>query len=212
MRCSTLFLLATILAGPAIADVALYSSNPANDALNDLVFSSGPYDGIGDSIILTAADVANYANVQFYNDGAAGTFDASLSFFNAGAPAGTQIGSPYTLTGLSIGANAELNATFQLGTLSVPADVVFILGVSDLSAGVDPGVELYADPTLAGSNTPDTAIFLQSAVFTQQSTGGAGSGNPFFELDEAPEPSMCLVTSAGLLALAGAAWRKRRRS
>jgi hypothetical protein len=211
MRCSALLLLAAILAGPAAADVALYSSNPANDALNDAIFSSG-YEGIGDSIVLTTAGVVSYANVQFYNDGVAGTFDASLSFFNTGAPVGAQIGSSYTLTGLSIGANSELNATFQLGNLSVPSSVVFILGVSNLSTSVDPGVELYSDPTLKGSNTPDTAIFLQSGVYTQQSTGGGGSGNPFFELYETPEPSMWLVTSAGLLALAGAAWRKRRRS
>jgi hypothetical protein len=116
------------------------------------------------------------------------------------------------LTGLSIGANSELNATFQLGTLSLPTDVVFLLGVSNLGAGVDPGVELYSDPTLAGSNTADTAIFLQSGVYTQQSTGAPGSGNPFFDLEEAPEPSMLLVLSAGMLALAAAGYRKHRRA
>jgi hypothetical protein len=199
-------------AGPAAAVTIYYdNTNPAQDALNDLVFSFGPYTGIGDSIVLTSAGNATNAAVQFYNDGSAGTFDASLLFFAAGSPVGTLIGSKYTLPGLSIGAGSELDANFQLGFLSVPQDLVFLLEVANVSAGVDPGVELYADPTNAGSNTADSAVFLQGiGDYSQQSTVDSGGGNPYFQLYQTPEPSTFFLMGSGLLA--AAAWRKRRRS
>jgi hypothetical protein len=195
---------------PATAGIVYYNNtNPSQDTLTDLVFSSGPYTGIGDSIGLTSAGIASAATVQFYNDASAGTFSASLLFFNAGLPVATEIGSPYTVNGISIGAGSELNVTFQLGALSLPSSVVFLVEVSNLTGGVDPGLELYSDPTIAGTNTADTAIFLQSAVYTQQSTGGGGSGNPYFDLVQSPEPSTWLpIAAVGLVA---AAWRKRRR-
>jgi hypothetical protein len=200
--------MATLFAGSASAGI-LYSTNPAADALNDVVFSSGPFTGIGDSIVLTGAGVANTAAVEFFNDGSAGTFNASLTFFNAGTPVGSEIGSAYNLTGLSIGSNSELDATFQLGSLTLPQDVVFLLEVSGLSAGVDPGVELDSDPTLAGSNTADTAIVLQGGTYSQEATGG---GNPYFELTSAtvPEPSSWLLIGSGLLG--ALALRKRQHS
>ncbi|MGP8244869.1 MAG: PEP-CTERM sorting domain-containing protein [Bryobacteraceae bacterium] len=212
MRTPSLFLLAALLAGPAGADtIILYNNtNPAQDVDNDLTFSSGPYDGIGDSITLAAnpfLQPATDAEIQFFNDGAAGTFDAMLLFFQAESPVGTQIGTTYEVTGISIAANSYATVDFNLGALTLPSDVVFLVEVSNVSAGVDPGLELYADPTIVGSNTPDSAIFLQGSTPTQQST--PGGGNPYFELTGAPEPSTWLLTGAGL---AAAVWWKRRRA
>jgi hypothetical protein len=72
--------------------------------------------------------------------------------------------------------------------------------------GVDPGVELYSDPTTAGSNTPNTAVFLQGTDYFQSAT--PGGGNPYFRLSAAPEPATWLLAGGGL---AAAAWRKRWR-
>jgi hypothetical protein len=213
MRSPAIFLAAALFAGPAFANgVILYYDNatPAQDALNAVVFSSGPYTGIGDSIGLTSAGSANSASVEFFNGASAGTFDASLLFFNVGSPVGTQIGSAYDLAGLYIGANSELDVNFQLGNLNLPSNVVFILEVSNVTGGADPGVELYSNPTIVGTNTPDTVIVFQDGVFTQVSTGGGGSGNPYFGLELTPEPSTWwLMVGAGL---AAAVWRKFRRS
>jgi hypothetical protein len=212
MRSPAIFLAAALFAGPAFANsVILYYDNatPAQDALNAVVFSSG-YTGIGDSIGLTSAGSANVASVEFYNDASAGTFDASLLFFNVGSPVGTQIGSSYDLANLSIGAGSELDVNFQLGNLDLPSQVVFILEVYNVAGGADPGVELYSNPTIVGTNTPDTVIVYQGGVFSQESTGGGGSGNPYFVLELTPEPSTWwLVAGAGL---AAAVWRKFRRS
>jgi hypothetical protein len=206
MRKLALFLLGVLFAATAAAGALYDNTNPAQDILNDLVFSAGPYDGIGDSIVLTGSGVANIAEVQFFNDGAAGTFDASLEFFQAGAPVGTPIGSAFNVTGISIGSNAELNVAFQLGAFTVPANLVFLVQIANVAAGVDPGLELYSDPTLAGSNLADTAVVLQGSLFSQQATGG---GNPFFQLSQTPEPSTWLLAGVGLAFTAARLWRRR---
>jgi hypothetical protein len=213
MRNPAICLAAALFAAPAVANSAILTyydnATPAQDAQNAVVFSSGPYTGIGDSIGLSTAGSASSATVEFYNDASAGTFNVSLLFFNAGSPVGTQIGSGYNLAGVSIGANSELDLNFQLGNLLLPSNLVFILEVSGVTGGADPGVELYSDPTIVGTNTPDTVIVYQGGVFSQESTGPAGSGNPYFDLTLTPEPSTWwLVAGAGL---AAAVWRKFRR-
>ena len=213
MRKAALFLLLALAAGPASAGTVYYASNPANDTGASLAFSAGPYDGIGDSIGLGSSLFGTDAILQLFNDGGSdGTFDATLTFFQAGSPVGAQIGSPFTLTGNTVAAGSYVDLDFALGYLSLPANVVFLLQVTNASTGVDLGVELYSNPTSIGTNTADTFIALQGSTYSQLSTGGAGSGNPFFELSGVPEPSTWMLAGVGL---ALTAWRRagaRRRA
>jgi hypothetical protein len=204
MRNAALFLLLALAAGPAGAGTFYYASSPTNDTGASLTFSSGPYDGIGDSIGLTSPIAGTDAILQLFNDGASGgTFDATLTFFQVGPPVGDQIGSSFTLTGNAVGALSYVNLDFTLGYQSLPANLVFILQVSNVSSGVDLGLELYSDPTLVGANIADTAIVHDNTGYNQVPTGG---GNPYFELSGVPEPSTWVLAGAGLVL---AAWRKK---
>jgi PEP-CTERM motif-containing protein len=189
-----------LVAATGHASIIYYdNTNPANDTLTDTVYSAGPYAGIGDSITLAGAGLgATGALAEFYNDGSAGTFDATLQFFAAGSPVGAPIGSTFTLAGINVGSNAYADVDFQLGGLNLPANIVFILGVANVEDGVDPGVELYSGPAGVGSNTQDSQIILQDGGYTEGTTG-QGGGNPYFELSAAvPEPSTWLLAAAGL--------------
>lgn len=210
MRNSALLLLliSILFAATAHASIIYYYDNttPANDTTTDTVYSSGPYQGVGDTISLASPGVdATDALAEFYNDGSAGTFDATLQFFQAGSPVGAEIGTEYTITGISVLANSYADVDFQLGGLNLPTNVVFILGVANVGEGVDPGVELYTGPSV-GSNTPDTQIVLQGGLYSQ----GAAGGNPYFELTSSvPEPSTWLLAAVGFGA---AVWSRRRRT
>ena len=190
MRSVTILILSAIFAASAGAGTAFYDniSSPSIDTLTDLAFSAGPYDGIGDSVALTGPGVADSAALQLFNDGAAGTFDATLLFFNTGAPVSTQFGGGFTETGLAADANSYVNLSFTGLNLAVPQNFVFVLTLANVTSGVDLGLELYSG-TAVGSNTPDTAIVLQQSAFTQVSTGGDGSGNPALQLSSVPEPA-----------------------
>ncbi len=199
-------LIALLFAASAQASIVYYdNANPANDTFTDPVFSSG-YDGIGDSItslspVLDATD----ALVQFYNDGAAGIFDATLQFFETGSPVGAQIATPFTVTRISAASNDYTNVDFRLGGLNLPAGVVFMVTISNVDEGVNLGLELYSGLPDVGSNTSGQAIFLQGATYSRQETGG---GNPYFALSSsAPEPSTWLLAIAGI----GATWWKSSR-
>jgi hypothetical protein len=206
MRVSNLFLVAVLFAGHATANTVYYdNTSPANDTLTDIDFSVG-YNGIGDSITIEGSGLAvTDAFAEFYNDGTDGTFDATLAFFQAGSPVGSQIGGSYTVTGIAAAAGTYENVDFALGSVNLPTNFVFVLEVANLTEGVDPGVELYNDPTNVGSNTANTAVVLQSSAYSQQDTTG---GNPYFQLASiTPEPSTWLLAAVGLSAVL---WRKRR--
>jgi hypothetical protein len=213
MRSLTILVLAALFAGSASANgfIVLYDNTnaPAADTFTSLSYSAGPYDGIGDSITLASPGTASDAFLQLFNNGTDGTFDASLLFFNAGAPVGTQIGTTYTQTGLTAGANSYVNLAFNNLNLVLPANIVYILELTNVTSGVDLGLELYSGAA-AGSNISDTAIVLQGSSFMQTSTGDTGAGNPAFELTEltpTPEPSTWLLAGLGLFA---AVWKSRR--
>ena len=81
------------LAGTSAASAATFLfSNTTTDTFNTLLYSVGPYTGIGDQIQLTAAGAADTALLQLYNFGSAGTFDLLLRFYEVGAPVSGQSG------------------------------------------------------------------------------------------------------------------------
>jgi len=212
MRNPTILLLAILFSGPAPAStIALYDNthSPAADTNNDLTYSAGGYDGIGDAITLTVSGVATSARIQLYNEGTAGTFDALLLFYNAGSPVGTPIGS-YSLTDIPAGENAYVDVVFDGLNLTVPLDLVYILQVANLSSGLDLGAELYSG-TAVGTNRADSALVQVGSSIGAVSTGGYG--NPAFELTSetesaVPEPSTWLATGTALLLCL--CWKGRR--
>jgi hypothetical protein len=194
--------------GVARASIVVYAN--ATTDLNwglDLV---GFQDGVGDSIVLDNNSPLGHAQVQIYNAGASGTFDATLQFFQVGAPVGLQIGSDYTVTGVSADAASLFFVDFALDHLNLPDDVVFMVSVANVSSGVAPQLEFYGSSPVVGSNTADQAVVYRTGAYSVEDVSGVGGGNPYLVLTAAPEPGEWVLMGSGLLGLL--AYARRRRS
>jgi hypothetical protein len=180
MRSELIFLLLT-LASFASADTILYD-NTATDTFNTILFSVGPYDGVGDRVELTSAGVANTASVQLFNAGGPGSFDAWLRFYAVGSPAGPQIGPDFVLGGLTAIGGDVIDLNFSLSALPVPKQVIFILGVTSVDAGVDLGVNMF-EPPAVGSSDNTFALVANGSIVSVATTGE----NVFFQLRGVPD-------------------------
>lgn len=187
------------LSTAAAASAGVIYSNTTTDTFGTLLFSVGPYTGIGDQIQLTAASNADTGRVQMYNSGGAGTFDAILRFYQVGAPVGTQIGSSYTLTGIASTGGDVIDLTFALGTLALPQDLIFVASVNNVSGGMDLGLNMFEPPTVGSSG--NAFLIVHAGTFSQSVSA---SENVFFELSVAdvPEPSTVVLIGFGLAAVA----------
>ena len=115
---------------------------------------------MGDSITLGGTDrVLNSATVQFYNRlDAKGTFSATMSFYEAGSPAGAPIGGPYIVNdipGVDI-----YNVTFTNLNLLVPDNLVFVVGISNVKGNIDLGLNDYTAHSPGSSD--DSAIVVNN--------------------------------------------------
>lgn len=189
----TLFL--SVLALAVSLEAATLYDNTTIDTFHTLVFSTGPYDAIGDQIQLVSAGEATLAHVQLYNAGSAGTFDAILRFYAAGG----QLGGDFLLTDMPSAGNDVLDLTFGLGGLPLPGEVVFLLSIANASAGTDLGVNLFEPPTAGSSDNTFLVVDL----------GGIGPAlsdgeNVYFRLEgtSVPEPSTLALGGLGVLFLA----------
>lgn len=205
-----LFLLTLTIAEAGTASAAeIVYSNTTTDTLGTLVFSTGPYSKIGDQIQLGGTNRnLEQASVQFFNLGSAGTFDATLRFFEIGAPVGTQIGSGFQLTNLSIGTSDILNVVFSNLNLLVPSNLIFTIEVGSLGVGVDLGLTTF-DPPTVGVSLNTTAVFETGTGFSLLNVA-APDGNPYLELragEAVPEPATLLLTGVTLLGVLS--WRRR---
>jgi hypothetical protein len=203
-------ILAALFAVPGRANVIVYNNGTVDTAFGlDLI--SG-YDAVGDSITLqnnTPGLLLNFAQAEFFNIGAAGTFDATLQFFQTGSPVGLQIGTDYTVTGIDIDEFSYADVIFSLPNITLPDNVAFMLSAANLSPGVQLEVELYGPTPSIGSNTPGSAIGLNGSSYSVVDTAGIGGGNPFLLLQQTPEPGETALIGSGLLAMA--AYLRRRR-
>ncbi|MBI4910059.1 MAG: PEP-CTERM sorting domain-containing protein [Acidobacteria bacterium] len=213
-RITLSLLFAITLAGQAFG--AVVYSNVTNDLGQSLSYFQGSYTQIGDQIQLAGTNrLATLASVEFYNAGAAGTFDTTLRFFNVGPnvanPVGSQIGGDFTLTGIAAPLGGGLTGfvvSFALPSLLVPTDLIFTLSIANQSNGVDiVGPDLYGGPTI-GISDPTFAIARDANGFLQANFQDA---NLYFELqadaDTAiPEPATSGLAGAAILGL----WLLRR--
>jgi len=179
-------------------------SNTTTDTGDTLAYAANGFTQIGDQIMLAGPASDRYATsgtVQFFSDGGAGTFDATLQLYAVGAPVGAQIGSDFNITGISAPAGDVVNVTFDLGGILVPDNLIFVVSVANFSAGVDIlGVDMFEPPTI-GVSDPTFAIANDG---TGLSTVGTPNEDVYFELQATtPEPGSLLLCAAGGLVLFG---------
>lgn len=200
MKLSLLF--AGLVTATALQAAPVYN-NTTTDTLNTVVYSSGGFSDIGDQIHLAGTErIGDNAATQFYNLGSDGTFVAHLNLY--GLPAnntdvvGNLLGS-FTANG-SLTTNSSVDVSWLLAGLNLPDDLIFSITLSNVSQGMDLGLNLFDAPTV-GSSSNQFLIVKGGSGFDKASTG-ANIDNVYFQLNASspnriPEPG-----STGLIFLA----------
>lgn len=196
----------------ARAGTTILYDNTTTDTGDTVLYSIGPYTALGDQIHLSFPGLASQAEVQMFNNGNAGAFDAELDFFEAGAPVGSQIGSS-TLTGISsVGADV-IDMTFDLSTMpNVPQDIIFTVSIANSTPGMDLGVDMF-DPPAVGSSDNTFMIAGTGGAYSELPVSGE---NVYFQLSgttsvSAPEPSTLALLVAYVPAMWFCQWPTARR-
>jgi hypothetical protein len=204
-----LAVLAVFGSAAAMATNIVYS-NTTTDTLDTVFFSVGPYSELGDQIHLGGTDrLATSAVVQFFNNGATSTFDATLHLYNLGSPVGSQIGS-FTTSGITGTGGAVFNVTFLALNVAVPDDLIFTVSVSNIAGAADLGVDMFEPPTIGTSD--NTFMIANQKGFSKLTTPNE---NVFFELDATtlpvPEPSVVVMVAFGIIFLLSG-WNRFRKA
>ena len=218
MKCALLwFALLSLACAPGAWGSILLYDNTTTDTGDTQLYSVGSYIALGDEIQLISAGTANQAEVELFNNGGAGTFDAELDLFDIGAPVGAQIGSSDLTDITSVGGDV-LNLTFNLGALTVPQNLIFTVSVrnqlpDDVNAPLDLGVDMFEPPTVGTSNPSFMIAETSGPSFFQLTTTDEDvyfqlSGIPVVMV--APEASSLILLATGLL-FVGASRRMSRR-
>ncbi len=205
------YLLVVLCLVTGVCRAAPVYDNTSVDTLYSVMFSAG-YGQLGDQVQLAAPSQLASLETQFFNLGADTTFDATLRFYSTGTL--TQIGSSFTVIGLFIGAFESLNVAFSnLGGLDVPADVIAMLSIGNLSADGDLGLNLFNPPTVGSSS--NQWLFADAGAGLVEVTTSAGIDNVYFRISavsaptqDVPEPStiwLVLALMPGLVC-----WRQRQ--
>lgn len=205
------FVLLTLGLGSRLLASTLLYDNTTTDTGDTLLYSVGNYVALGDQIQLVSAGTATQAEVQLFNNGTGGTFDAELDLFNVGAPVGSFLGSSQ-LTGISSTGMDVLNLTFDFGAgIAVPQDLIWTVSISNTSPGMDLGVDFYEPPTTGFS---DNTFMIAATSGPSYFQLGTNMENVFFQLSGAtstPEGSSFTLLGSALLVV-GIGWRLRSRS
>jgi hypothetical protein len=184
-------LLAAFALPSALWSAPVYD-NSATDTLLTYVYSVGPYSEIGDAVTLGGTDrTLTDASVQFFNLGAAGgTFDATLRLYSLSQ---NPLGS-FQNTGLTIGGTDILTVSFSGLNLTVPDAFIFTVGVSNVAAGLDLGLNAFEPPGVGQSDSE--SIIVDGGTGLAESLTARGQGNLYFVANaitpgphRVPEPS-----------------------
>lgn len=196
----------------ARAEMTVLYDNTTTDTGDTVLYSTGPYTALGDQIHLLSPGLASQAEVQMFNNGSAGTFNAELDLFQVGGPVGSQIGSS-SLTGIVSTGSDVIDMTFDLSTmLSVPQDMIFTVSIGNPTPGMDLGVDMFEPPTVGSSD--NTFMIVESGgTYSQLSVN---SENVYFQLSgtasiSAPEPSSLTLLATCLPAMWFCQWLTARR-
>lgn len=208
--------LAFIGAGASPAATIVYD-NTATDTFRTYFYSVGPYVGIGDSITLGGTDrVLDSATVQFYNNfKSTGTFSATMNFYEAGSPVGAPIGGQYVVDNIVIPSLDVFNVTFTNLNLLVPDNLVFLVGITNVTGQVDLGLNAFTAPSPGSSD--DAALVVANASVIQTGATVLGEGNLYLVLDAntpstgVPEPGTVSLVGGALIGVLAIA-RKRNAS
>jgi hypothetical protein len=198
MTMKTALLLVSLLASVTLHASTVYS-NTTTDTGGTVFYSTGPYVQIGDNITLAGTErAANFATAEFFDGGAgSGTFDATLRFFNAGSPVGSQIGGAFTVTGTTIASGNVVDVTWNVGGLVLPTNVVFTISEANVASGLDLGFTLFEPPTVGSSSNQFFIVSTNGITYSQASQGNS-QDNLFFFLDASPvsvpEPGTMMLT------------------
>lgn len=204
--CCAALLLA--VAGAQATPVAVYD-NTNVDTYYSAFFSTG-YTQLGDQVRLQAPSLLNGLETQFFNAGDDAVFNATLRFFSVGPTPG-QIGTSFTVSGLSITSGASLNVGFgDLGGLVVPEDLLVLFSVELVSGAGDIGLNFFDAPSVGSSD---------NRYFLADDGTGLAQASTLMDLDNlylritaqqaqavpAPGTAALVLLPLGLLA-----WRQRR--
>ena len=180
-------------------------SNTATDLGESLFYAAGPYVQIGDQIQLAGTERdTTRAQVQLYNLGTAGSFDAILRFYAAASPVGAQLGPDFELTNQAAAELSLIDLVFDTTGATVPNDLIFTLEVRNPTAGVDLGLNVYG-PTPATGASDNAFLIVRNSSFG--ATSGVSGSNLYFQLDAdgsasaVPEPVTWWMAGAGLVLL-----------
>lgn len=187
---SVVLLVMGLLAADAARGAIVYE-NATEDTFQTSVFSSIAATEIGDRIRLGGtARFAQRASVQFYNVGSPGSFAATLTFYEAGAPVGAAVGS-FLVNGITMDQDQILTVDFDNLNLSLPTDLIFTIALSNVTNGTDPGLNFFGltGPTVGSSDT--NLYVINDGNFLEVAPVVTDAGNLFFVLDaiEVPGPS-----------------------
>ena len=179
--------------------------NTTTDTGLTAVYSALGVSEIGDRILLTAGN-SSEISVQFYNlTNSIGTFDILLRVLDAGL---TELGT-FSASGMPAFAASITTVSFSTFGLPVPNEVIIMVSISNQSAGIDLGLNLFDPPTIGSSL--NTELWVNDGTVHSVATG-IGEGNLYLQVDvdAVPEPSTLALMVTGTLVMLGL--RRRRRS
>ena len=208
-----LLLLVTLAVSSQAAQIVY--SNIDNDSFDSIAYSLGPYTEIGDRILLGGtARLGESAEVQFYNLGLDGTFDAILRIYDVGSPIGAQRGGDFLAPAVNAPAAGVISLAFQLGGLTLPDELIFTVELQNVTQGVDLGMNLFDPPGAVGKSSPRFAIF-RDTNFSEEAAGANSNFYFYLTANDAqvasiPEPSSFALTVSAFLAIACRSYFSRK--
>lgn len=207
-------LLAGLVAATALQAAPVYD-NTATDTFDTVVYSASSLTEIGDQIHLAGTErIGNKASVQFFNLGAAGTFNATLNLYSvvANSPNVGGLLQSFASINNAISGSSTSEVVWALGGLVLLDDLIFTVTIDSSSAGVDLGLTVF-DPPTVGSSDSSFLIIRGNSGFAHGVTGN-GHDNIYFLLDASspnavPEPGTGGAVILAMLSLFAIQARRR---